>query len=434
MTTSKGTVIDRLEVVIRDISFLNNFYGAYFMNMVASADNYREEVSDSEKLLKMLDGSSGVLRGLRTFPADTKHRLKNIRQTYSSLVEVSDHYLQADGTSRTYGPFIQSLLTVIGNSSRISTQNFNAYRAPKESLVDGHNGQFLTTVVEMSGLRHLAQFVRTRSDSKLSVLESFTFKKVNKNLIGRHELAGIQDRVQSILDKYLDNNQNQLNLMIEDTVSFVSTLDQDEQKTLEEIVAKVLVLLSDERISNQNIGKLADLIELSIELWPEIRNIVSKVENKKELLSLLNRFLDNCLNNPTELNHLAEVVASSKLMSAQDLRDLLTEKELQEHLAHFLNQLLSMKDFETSLNWNETFQVMFSPGDMRWESLKTWLQGALGGKDHKLSLSLLISVLGEKNSESYRLKGIMDELFMNHRPEIEQFLNETFKSLQLEPE
>jgi hypothetical protein len=134
------------------------------------------------------------------------------------------------------------------------------------------------------------------------------------------------------------------------------------------------------------------------------------------------------------LNHLAEVVASSKLMSAQDLRDLLTEKELQEHLAHFLNQLLSMKDFETSLNWNETFQVMFSPGDMRWESLKTWLQGALGGKEHKLSLSLLISVLGEKNSESYRLKGIMDELFMNHRPEIEQFLNETFKSLQLEPE
>ena len=432
--STQGTVIDRLEVVIRDISFLNNFYGAYFMNMVASADNYRDEVSDSEKLLKMLDGSGGVLRGLHTFPADTKYRLKNIRQTYSSLVEVSDHYLQSDGTSRTYGSFIQSLLTVIGNSSSVSTQNFNAYRAPKVSLVDGHNGQFLTMVVEMSGLRRLSQFVRTRFDSKLSVLESFAFKKVNKNLIARHDLTGIQDRLQSILDKYLDNNKNQLNLMIEDAVSFVSRLDEDEQKSLEEIVAKVLVLLSDERVSNKNIEKLGDLIELSIEMWPEFRKIISEVENKKELLALINRILDNCLKYPTELNHLAEVVASSKLINAGDLRVLLADKELQKNLAHFLNQLLSMSDFQTNLNWNETFQVMFSPGDMRWESLKFWLQDAVGGKEHKLSLSLLISVLGEKNSDGYRFKGIMDELFMHHRPEIEQFLNETFKSLQLKPD
>jgi hypothetical protein len=382
----------------------------------------------------MLDGSSGVLRGLHTFPADTKYRLKNIRQTYSSLVEVSDNYPQADGTSRTYGPFIQSLLTVIGNSSRESTQNFNAYRTPKESLVDGHNGQFLTTVVEMSGLRHLSQFVRTRFDSNLSVLESSAFKKVNKNLIGRHELSKIQERVQLILDKYLDNNKNQLNLMIEDAVSFVSTLDQDEQKSLEEIVAKVLVLLSDERVSNQNIEKLGGLIELSIEMWPELRNIVSKVENKKELLSLLNRFLDNSLNNPTELNHLAEVVASSKLINTSDLRVLLVDKQIQENFTHFINQLISMTDFQTNLNWIETFQVMFSPHDMRWESVKTWFQASLGGQENKLSLSLLISVLGEKNAEGYRLKGIMDELFMNHRPEIEQFLNETFKSLQLKPD
>jgi hypothetical protein len=41
-----GTVLDRLEIVIRDISFLNNFYGAFFKNTVAEAKDYKKEIND----------------------------------------------------------------------------------------------------------------------------------------------------------------------------------------------------------------------------------------------------------------------------------------------------------------------------------------------------------------------------------------------------
>lgn len=430
----QGTVLDRLEVIIRDIGFLNNFYGAYFKNMVASAGDYRKDVIGSEKLLKVLDGSGGMFRGLKALPFDSKHKLNNARETYNSLIDLSDNYTQADGSEKTYGPFIQSLLAAIGESSKVSTQKFNAYRIPKESLVDGHNGLFLTKVVEMSGLRHLSGFVRARFDSELSALNTEDFKKINTNLIGRHDLGKLQTALQTLLDKYLDNDRNQLNLIIEDSVNFLATLKPNDQKELEEIALKTLLLLSDDKVSTANIEKMAELIELSIEMWPELREIISATKDKSELLKLINKLLDSLIRNPAELNRIADVLISSNLLSAQDLRNLLNDKEFTEKLSSFINQLVSMHDFDSELNWGDAVEAMFSPSDTQWEALKTWFQVALGEKEHKLTLSLLISFFGEKNAEGYRLKGIMDELFLNHRPELEQFLSETFKSLELKPD
>jgi len=217
-------------------------------------------------------------------------------------------------------------------------------------------------------------------------------------------------------------------------VSFITTLKADEQKVFEEIALKSIVLLSSDKVSTANIEKLATLLELSIEMWPEIRVILSEVENKKELLNLINKLFDNLLQNPEALNRLATTLESSNVLVAQDLRELLKDATFLAKASGLLNQLVNMHDFQTDLNWIETFKMMFSPHDTQWESLKTWFQVSLGTNDKKLTLSLLISFLGEKNDDGYRLKGIMDELFLNHRPALEQFLAETFKSLEFKPD
>lgn len=430
----KGNVLDRLEVVIRDISFLNNFYGAYFKNEVAGARNYRADVTDSEKLLLLLDRSSGIFRTFGGLPKESKYKLKNIRQTYSSLVEVSDEYPQFDGTSKNYGAFTQSLLATIANSSKLSTQDFNAYRVPSERIVEGHNGLFLTRVVKMSGLRQMAQFVRARFDSNFSALKTEDFKQVNTNLIARHELPKIQNALQLVFDKYLDQDKKQLNLMVKDGVHFLYSLkDADDKKNLEQIILKGTILLSNNNVTTTNIQKLAELVELMIEMWPELSEVLGKVSDKKELLRLTNNMMDNLVNHPQEVNRLAKLMLESDLVSKEDVRTLLKDVSFRLKLAAFINQLTSLKDFDSSLNWVETFEAIFS-GNMKWEAMKTFLAGALGEDQHKLTVSLLISFLGEKNADGYRLKGIMDELFMNHRPELEQFLRETFKSLELKPD
>lgn len=435
----KGSVLDRLEVVIRDISFSNNFYGAYFKNDVAGASNYRKDVTASEKLLVMLDQSSGIFRTFGGMPKNSKYRLKNVRQTYSSLIEVDDEYVQADGSVRRYGPFTQSLLAMVVKSSKVSTQDFNPYRVPSEKVVEGHNGWFLTKTVQMSGLRHLSGFVRARFDDNLSALNTAAFKKINENLIARHDLKKLQNGAQDLLDKYLDNGDKQINQILIDTVDFVRDLDTEEEKLLEEIVVKGLILLSDDKISVSNIEKAGPLIESIIKHWHQIRKIFFGLKShRSDFLELMNDFMDGLVQYPEELDRVITTIDEANLLNLKDLDKLFDdekENEFVNSMISFLNQIIQVKKMDSDLNWHQTMQAIFTSKGFEWEALKAWFKVAYANDKSKLTVSVLIEVLGEVDQDgNHRFQVIMEELFKNHREQLEQFLRETFKALELKPD
>jgi hypothetical protein len=107
---------------------------------------------------------------------------------------------------------------------------------------------------------------------------------------------------------------------------------------------------------------------------------------------------------------------------------------LMNKLAHFLKHYLLKNDYESKLNWLETFQFIFAHPQAKWEPLRLWLQSTNAPQYNKLTLSVLISFLGEKEGNSYKLQQVIDELFHNHRDELNLFLNQTFKSLELKPD
>lgn len=432
-TRLQGTTLDRLEVVIREIGFLNNFYGAYFKNNVATAVDYRKEILDSEKLLSLMKNSGGVLRGTGIFPKATKDKLKNIKSTYLSLAEVADTYPHANGTTKTYGPFIQGLLTSIAESSKLSTQDFSPYQLPEPEVVEGHNGVFLTQAVEMSALRHLSAVVRSRFDKNLSALDSERFKMINQHLIARHDLVKLQTGLQSVLDRFLDNDRNQVNLLIDDTLHFMSELNPEEQRLLEMAAIKILSLLSDDHLTAKNINKMSGMIELAVELWPEIRVMLKQLKNKQETLVFLNRLLDHIVENPLAFDRLFNEVTEN-IFGLGDLKSIILHPESANSLVSFINQMVLSKDIKTDLNWLETFQLIFAAEDVQWTPVKNWISARVGTSESKLTVSLLIGFLGEKNHEGYRFQRIMDELFLNHREQLNHFLQETFKSLDLKPD
>jgi hypothetical protein len=424
---STGTALDRLEVLIRDIGFLNNYFGSYFKNEVASASNYRNYLISSKKTMVLLDVSSPALRSLKGLPKESAWKLKNVRNTYDSLIEISDEYQQPDGTQKRYDHFIQGLLQSIVRSSKLSTQDFNPYQFPRAEKVEGHNGSFLTHLVEMSALRYLSLAVRSYISNDLHELKNPLFQMVNNNLIRRFELNSIQAHAQDLLDKYLDNDQNQINQIMRDLIELNSQLNADEKELIRNIGFKLLILISNKDIDQKNIKEFTSFIEPLIKYWPQIYPLIKSTPNKAQLLRKLNDFLDMLNQRPVLTNQLLNELIGLRIINSENIHRLFSDQEFLVKLFDFLT--LEM-DFDSDLNWKETFKAVLAGEHFKFQAMKLWLQDSLNAEDKKLSLTLLISVLGEKNGNDYRLKFILDELFLNHRTRLEQFLDQTFSALE----
>ena len=425
----KANTLERLEVVIRDISFLDNFYGAYFKNEVGTAEDYRTHVTKSEKLMIALERGSGLFRGVGSFPQETKTQLKNVRESYTSLIEVSDVYIQDDGTKASYGNFIQSLLAAIQQSSPRRTQSFNAYRNPNPKVVKGHNGVFLTEVVKISGLRHMSNFVKSRIDSK--VLETPEFQSINK-LVGRLDLKTLQNEIQVLLNSYFDADQNQLNLILSDMIDLVESLSDEEQKILEEIIVKTLVLVSADNFNLDNLKNFSAVANSLIKYWPSLREVfLEQKENRKDLMLFINKLLDRLTSSPSEVSAILDFVVQKNIFLASDLSVILSNPENLDYISKLLKAFSEVTKIEFNLNWFDVLRKMINSPEVKLDAFRGFMLEALSGESNKLSLSLLVSELGLKDESGYRFKFLMDELFINHQGKLETFLIETFPSLRL---
>lgn len=427
---TKGSSIDRLEVVIRDIGFHNNFYGAYFMNEVSQAPKYKPKVVASRSLMTWLKRFRGVLISLMGLDPEASWKLFNVQATFPSLIEVGDEYKQRDGSTRTYGPLIQSLLAAVVKSSKTYSQYFNAFSKPNRNQVEGHNGVFLTKVTQMSGLRHLAALVRARFKN-LAVLDTPEFKIINNNLFGRVKLAFLQHHIQKMLDQYFDNDRNQMNLVLVDLIDYISDLSMEEQKLWEEVVVKTMLLISDKNVSDKYIELMIKNSETVIKMWPEIRSVIKGVKNPSRLLKLINEFLDAAISRPKAVNELMMVLDESKSITATEVEMLLKNPTILKDMKTLV-AYLSSGEMETSkINWIPTLRAMVADPNIEWAPATRWLNLAMDQRpEGKLTLSVLIAFIGSKENGVYRFKTAADELLINHPKEFEFFMENVFPALQ----
>jgi len=143
---AKMNTMDRIEVVIRDVRFDQNYLGTHYMNAVAKAEDYNNVVDSKYGLLK----TCIPLKFCGKFMNKAQHKFaKNSKETFLSLLDANTK----EGWR--YGDYMQSLLTSLVSSSpkksqvssvinkRIFGLNIKIpWLQKKEDLLD-HNGKIL---------------------------------------------------------------------------------------------------------------------------------------------------------------------------------------------------------------------------------------------------------------------------------------------------
>ncbi|GEM_PF-2821669 len=425
----QGTAVERLEVIIRDISFLNDFYGAYFKNEVAQAENYREKLESSNKLMNWLQKFSGPFRSFGVFPKETKWLLKNARESYHSLIEVADEYKQPEGNTRNYADFIQSVLMISSSTSPLKTQSFGAFRKPDPDLIKNHNGIFITQITELSGLRHLSAWVESRFGSRYAeFLKSEDFQSINKNLLAKTDLEKFENAGVYLLDKYFEEDSDNLGIMIDDLVDWLYQATPAEINSFENLIGKVLTLMASEGMSSANIETLAEYIDLVVKHWPKIKSAFGKDINFSAALNLGNEVFDQVLANKKESFELMPLIINfiNKIPKAER-EEFFSLNMLQDTSAlvkHFIKN-----DLKTNFDWTAAFSEMFFSNDAEIAPFKEMLSAMIQYPQKEITLSDYVLFLSTKYQGRSRYELLVEEIFTNQRQKLEEFLESTFQAL-----
>jgi hypothetical protein len=409
-------LVSRLELVIREISFLDNFYGAFFINKVASAKEYTKNVKSLKKNVTLLEKTGGAFRRLNLFPRKTKWAFRNIKSSYDSLWQLNSGDMK-------HGDLIQSVLSMAVRSSDEKSQSFSPYRKPKVSLVQNHNGRFITLLTQNSVLTHISGFLRNNY-MKDEVLDSLRFQIFNENFLKSISFSKLYDSLEILLKhennemifqdfySYL-NSSNKIDTEIGVLMEVAELITSTYQNNELDFLPAVLPLILD----NYKLIKESLLKNIEKENLSSLRDIVSKVN---QLAQGDKDFIMHFLINTLQENDEKETITN--FMNADFLEGLsrflvcidVYTKEVSNHEpSSFLKSLINDEKFSTK-EVHELFVQVFAKD-----------------KDFEYFYGILNALAAKENGKTGVSRGL-DELFLKNNASLKKFLLEIFARFQLQ--
>jgi hypothetical protein len=298
--------MERVEVVIRDVRFDENYLGAHYMNSVAKADDYNKVVDTKYGLLK----TCIPLKFCGKFMNKGQHKFaKNSKDTFPALLDVNtkegwEHgkYMQALLTSLVSSSSDKSQISTIVNK-RIFGLNIQIPWLNAKKTLESHNGKILGLVSMVGMFTNSARVLRDRVGRSQEEFDRFLrsdrLKKADSGLLRNFKAEEHLEGVESLMSLLNESSA------LDDFLSFVYKSDYSTQRLWEQIVFKGVYmssLMSDpeamsefselERLRYQDLS-LFDFVETLNVLVENYKNVTSKFDlGSKETLQNINHVLD----------------------------------------------------------------------------------------------------------------------------------------------
>lgn len=315
------TTLERVESVIREVRFGNNYLGVAFVNAVVHAEDYNTEVAARKKLLSTCVKIPGVRCARKMSDNDLRMALNSL-ESYDALLDVNNG--RGLSPKFQYGDYLRTFEQSLVGSSAIEAQKAQLLPLPDSALVK-HNGKILSDMTVLTTWSNAARVIRDRIGRTREDFENFIkredFKRVDRALLNGFDLNKAGPSANSLFETLTKKDYpNEKQTMMDNTIDWVASLNYDETRLLEDTLARLLVVGSYlgtpdvvfnkgidsplvQRYANNNLFQIFLALDRVITYWPTLKNYfpgdVKLIEAIKPINTAL-YFLTTKLNSSTD--------------------------------------------------------------------------------------------------------------------------------------
>lgn len=236
------TTLERVETVIRDVRFDNNYLGVAFLNAVTHAEDYNDEVDNRKKLLQKCIKIPGI-RCAKPMSDDDLRLAKNALETFDSLSDVNN----GRGLDKrlNYGTFLKTFEQTLVQSSAKEAQEVQLLPLKEEVLLK-HNGKILGDMTGMTSWSNLARVIRDRVGRTRQDFDKFInsreFNRVDKSLLYGFDLPQAGPSAERLLKKIQVVPSGEKQNTLDNTIDWLASLNYEQTRLVEETVSRLLVV------------------------------------------------------------------------------------------------------------------------------------------------------------------------------------------------
>lgn len=366
------TTLERIETVIREVSFKNNYLGVSYLNHVVFGEDYNNDVLARKSILSKCIKIPGARCG-RKMSADDLRMARNALATYDGLYDVNT--TEGEDGGLYFGNYLKTFQqTFVGSSSKDAQEV--KFLPLSDEVLKKHNGKILSHITNLTGFSNLARVIRdrigrTRGDFN-KFIEREDFKRVDRTLLNGFDLPETSLSAEILLKKMMDQH------ILNDAVDWLDGLSYEQTRLVEDTVARLLVVTSylgepelvfnqsseiiDNRYKENNIAKLFMALEKIVNYYPNIVKYFPADAKLINLIKPINTFLyfvTNQLNNSTDpakntmyqvLNDFSLIAQTLIFDDIKETRILNNENKVTKGLNLIMQLLGSPEKLATTMN------------------------------------------------------------------------------------
>ena len=243
-STETVTTLERIEVVIRDVSFDNNYLGAAFLNAVTHAEDYNDEVDKRKKIVARCLKIPGI-RCSKPMSDNDLRQARNAMRAIDSLLDVNNG--RGLEPKLNYGNFLKTFEQALVASSAKEAQEVQLFPLKQEVLLK-HNGKLVGDMTRMTMWSNTARVIRDRvgrtRDEFNAFVNSKEFNHVDKALVYGFDLPEATASAEKLLRKMQIVQEGEKQNAIDNTIDWLASLNYDQTRLVEDTIGRLLFVSS----------------------------------------------------------------------------------------------------------------------------------------------------------------------------------------------